>query len=171
MKRKPVAVQKANQAAKVGAAAETKTAETVKAEVKDTVKAVETKISEKVNDAAAKTSEIVNDAAAKASEKAVEKAAETKEAVKTAAKKTAAKVATKKETKAAEKEALVPEVYIQYTGREANEKDVIERIKAAYVAEGHRAGSIKSLRVYFKPEEDAAYYVINQKYPGRVSLF
>ena len=39
------------------------------------------------------------------------------------------------------------------------------------VADGHRASSIKSLQVYLKPEEFAAYYVINQKFAGRVDLF
>ena len=179
MKKKQVAVKNLGQTVKTGIAAEAKPTETVKTEVKDTVKTVEAKISEKVTTAAAKTSEAVsgaaekagekvNNVAAKANEKVVETAAETKEAVKTAAKKTAEKVVAKKETK---KATLTPEVYIQYTGREANQNDVIEKVKASYVADGHRAGSIKSLQVYLKPEEDAAYYVINQKYAGRVSLF
>jgi len=48
---------------------------------------------------------------------------------------------------------------------------VIEKAKNEFVAEGHRASSIKSLQVYLKPEEFAAYYVINQKFAGRVDLF
>lgn len=48
---------------------------------------------------------------------------------------------------------------------------MIERATQAYVADGHRASSIKSLQVYLKPEESAAYYVINSKYAGKVDLF
>ena len=47
----------------------------------------------------------------------------------------------------------------------------VDRIKAEYVAQGHRASSIKSLKVYLKPEDNAAYYVINDKLAGRVDLF
>lgn len=46
-----------------------------------------------------------------------------------------------------------------------------EKVKAQFVAEGHRAGAIKKLDIYIKPEENAAYYVINEKFSGRVDLF
>ena len=71
----------------------------------------------------------------------------------------------------AAKEELKPEVFIQYQGNEAIVADVIEKAKNEFVADGHRASSIKSLQVYLKPEEFAAYYVINQKFAGRVDLF
>lgn len=92
---------------------------------------------------------------------------------KTVAKKTkeTAKKATTKTTKKAVKEELKPEVYIQYQGREAVVADAIEKAKEAYIADGHRVSSIKSLQVYLKPEEYAAYYVINKKFAGRVDLF
>ena len=79
--------------------------------------------------------------------------------------------AAKKAAAKAAKEELVPEVFIQYQGNEAIVADVIEKAKNEFVAEGHRASSIKSLQVYLKPEEFAAYYVINQKFAGRVDLF
>lgn len=92
-------------------------------------------------------------------------AAEAKAATKTAVKKAAAKKAAPK------KEELKPEVFIQFQGQEAVVADVIEKAKKQFEAEGHRASSIKSIQVYLKPEEYAAYYVINQKHAGRVDLF
>jgi hypothetical protein len=71
----------------------------------------------------------------------------------------------------ADKGELKPEVFIQFAGTEAVVADVTEKIKASYVEEGHRVSSIKSLQVYLKPEENAAYYVINQKTAGKVDLF
>ena len=68
-------------------------------------------------------------------------------------------------------EELKPEVFIQFQGQEAVVADVIEKAKKQFEAEGHRASSIKSIQVYLKPEEYAAYYVINQKHAGRVDLF
>ena len=99
-----------------------------------------------------------------------EKQAEVLQAAKPVKEKKPSRAAKKAAAKAA-KEELVPEVFIQYQGNEAIVADVIEKAKNEFVAEGHRASSIKSLQVYLKPEEFAAYYVINQKFAGRVDLF
>ena len=48
---------------------------------------------------------------------------------------------------------------------------VVENAKNAFIAEGHKASEIKEIQVYVKPEEYAAYYVINQEFSGRVNLF
>ena len=73
----------------------------------------------------------------------------------------------KRETKVAEKK---DEVYVQFAGEEFEVQEVMERAKAAYVAEGHRACAIKSVRLYIKPEERKAYYVINEKAAGSIDL-
>lgn len=105
------------------------------------------------------------------------KAAVAKEETKEAVKETAKPVKEKKPSRAAkkaaakEKEELKPEVFVQYQGKEAIIADVVEKAKGEFVATGHRVSSIKSLQVYLKPEEFAAYYVINQKFAGRVDLF
>ena len=54
---------------------------------------------------------------------------------------------------------------------EESAKEVVEKVKALYVAEGHRESSIKSLRVYMKPQEWKAYYVINDKIAGELPIF
>ena len=89
-----------------------------------------------------------------------------------AKKKEAAKKAPAKKKPAAKKKEAekVEEVYIQFHELEITAKEVIEKAKQAYVAEGHRESSIKSIRVYIKPEEKMAYYVINDKVAGGVSL-
>ncbi len=95
---------------------------------------------------------------------------EKKEAVKTAAKPVKEKKPSRAAKKAAKEEAK-PEIYVQYQGQEAVLAEVVEKAKNEFVAAGHRVSTIKSLRVYLKPEEFAAYYVINQKFAGRVDLF
>ena len=70
-----------------------------------------------------------------------------------------------------QKEQLTPEVYVQYHGEEVEQSAIIEKIKEQYVSEGHRAGNIKSLKLYLKPEDRAAYFVINDRYAGKVDLF
>lgn len=104
-----------------------------------------------------------------------EKASVEEEAAKEPAKKAAKPAAKKPATKAApakkEKEEVKPEVYIQFQGQEAVVEEVIEKAKKQFVDEGHRMSTIKTIQVYLKPEEYAAYYVINQKHAGRVDLF
>lgn len=86
------------------------------------------------------------------------------------------KAAVKPKKTVKEKETMVPELFIQYYDdpageQEANINDIVEKVKVAYVAEGHRESSIKSLKVYLKPQEWKAYYVINNKIEGQISLF
>jgi hypothetical protein len=97
-------------------------------------------------------------------------AAETK-AVATKVKETAKTKKSTKTAKSTSKDELKPEVFIQFYSSEAVVAEVVEKVKSKFVEEGHRASTIKSLQVYLKPEENAAYYVINQKTAGRVDLF
>ena len=122
-----------------------------------------------------KTTEKVEKAVEKTTEKVAEKAAEVKADVKDTVKKTTAKAAkaakTAKEAKPAKKEPVKPEIIVQYQNSEVDTAAVEERVKAQFVAEGHKAGFIRKLNIYIKPEEYSAYYVINDKFSGRVDLF
>ncbi|HAX08232.1 MAG TPA: hypothetical protein DCX93_09290, partial [Butyrivibrio sp.] len=62
-------------------------------------------------------------------------------------------------------------LYVQFAGNEVTEADIIDKVKAAYVAEGHKESAIKEINLYVKPEEYAVYYVINDKAIGKVNLF
>lgn len=77
-----------------------------------------------------------------------------------------------KETVAAKKAAVqkVEEVYLQAGGCEWNVSDCKERAVAAFVADGHKASSVKKLVIYLKPEEGKAYYVINDSENGSIDL-
>lgn len=113
-------------------------AATVKAEGKATTetKTVETKVAE------------VKATETKAAEaKAVEtKKAETKPAAKT--------------TRATKKEAVV-NVYLQYAGKEILAEDIVSKAKAAFVEAGNKEADIRTIDVYVKPEDNAAYFVVN----------
>ncbi|MBQ8316438.1 MAG: hypothetical protein IJ427_00790 [Lachnospiraceae bacterium] len=104
-------------------------------------------------------------------EKAVETAPVVEEAVtekKKPGRKPGSKNTTAKtETKKVEKK---DEVFVQFAGEEFAVEEVMEKAKAAYIAEGHRASAIKSVRLYIKPEERKAYYVINDKAAGSIEL-
>lgn len=119
-------------------------------------------------------------------EAAKEVAKEATKAVKKTAKKTAA--GAKKTTAAAKKAAktttdnvkntasksytklTLKETYVQAYGKEYKESEILEKVEQAYKEAGHRISSIKSLQLYIKPEDSAAYYVINSKFTGKVEL-
>ena len=86
---------------------------------------------------------------------------------KTTTAKTTTKAATTKKT-ATKKETVIT---IQHQGNEVTVATVEANVTAAFVAEGHKASEIKTLNIYVKPEEYAAYYVINGEFTGRVYLF
>ncbi len=96
------------------------------------------------------------------------------EAKKAPAKKAPAKKAATTEKKAPAKKAAAKAetvITVQFGGNEVAIATVEEKVKAQFVAEGHKASSIKSLNIYVKPEEASAYYVINGDVTGRVDLF
>ena len=111
----------------------------------------------------------VEKAVEKTTEKVAEKAAEVKADVKDTVKKTTAKAT--KAAKAAKKEPVKPEIIVQYQNSEVDTAAIEERVKTQFVAEGHKAGFIRKLNIYIKPEEYSAYYVINDRFSGRVDLF
>lgn len=90
-----------------------------------------------------------------------------------AKKATTTKTTTTKKATTAKKETVKKEtvITIQHQGNEISVATIEENVKAAFVADGHKASSIKTLNIYVKPEEYAAYYVINDEFTGRVYLF
>ena len=61
-------------------------------------------------------------------------------------------------------------VTVEYAGNQYEERAILSGIKDAWVAAGKKVKDIKELSVYIKPEEGAAYYVINDKESGKVDL-
>ena len=62
---------------------------------------------------------------------------------------------------------LAPELYVEAGDKQYNITDIIDRAKADYRST-HKVG-VQSCKVYVKPEESAAYYVIN-KVSGKLDL-
>lgn len=87
------------------------------------------------------------------------KKAEPKPAAAKASKPVAAKNA-KSAAKTAAKEPF-KKIEIQFHGNNVNVDDLIEKVKAAYAAEGNSAATVKNIELYIKPEENMVYYVID----------
>lgn len=57
---------------------------------------------------------------------------------------------------------------MQFAGKEFAMDAVVEAAKADFKA--NNKGCVRTINVYVKPEEDAAYYVVNGKVTGKVEL-
>ena len=139
-------------------------------------------IPESAKETVEKTVSEIKKEAAETAKPAVEKAKNGVKKVKAGAKKAAAK-AQKKSVETAEKAKTAvaraadkavkgesaPVVYVQYQGAEEKVEDLLAAAKAAFAAE-HAHTKVTDLKLYIKPEERAAYYVVNEKFTGRVDF-
>ncbi len=86
------------------------------------------------------------------------------------AKKTTARKTTTRKT-AAKKAEPVTEVYVQYWGKEIHTSEVADRIKKIWTEDmGKKASELKDLKIYIKPEDNGAHYVINGDVTGFIGL-
>lgn len=94
-----------------------------------------------------------------------------KKTVKSTVETTPAVEAVEKETvKAAKKPAKKQEVYIQFGEHSVLEKDVLDKVKKAWTGSGKKVSEMIDVKVYIKPEDAMAYYVINEDFTGSVEL-
>lgn len=121
-----------------------------------------------VKDALDDVKDVLEDAAETVVAKAKPVAKKVKPAAKRAAKAgaEAAQAVVESAKKATPKK---PECYLQFNGKEINMDSLIATAKAEFKEENKRSAII-TCRVYVKPEEGAAYYVINDDYFGRIAL-
>lgn len=115
---------------------------------KTTVKTAEAEVKK----TATKTTPVKTES--KPAAKAVE--TKTKAAKKTTVAKTTRKPAAKKGTE------VKADVFVQFGGKEFSEEAIMSKVVAAWEAEGKKASAIKKAKLYIKPEDGKAYYVINE---------
>ena len=162
-----MAVKKASSTTK--AATEKKAAVKPAAEVKETAKPAV-----KAEKATAKAIETKKDTTKKLETKAavlVDTPEETKAAeTKTAEKKAPAKKAAVKKP-AAKKAEVKTEIFLQFADKEYTEKEIFQKVKEIWTKVlKNKVGDMKDVKIYLKPEESAAYYVVNGDTTGKVDL-
>lgn len=121
-----------------------------------------------------KTAEKVSASAKKAT---VASVSAEKEALKEQKQESTKKVAVKKNVKTAEvkkakeKKAGKVELYVQFSNQEVVTDAVLERVKQAYMTAGNEMTENDDIRIYIKPEENKAYYVVNNGYTSDIVLY
>lgn len=136
----------------------------VESTVMGTAKEVAKKVVAEAKEAAPKTARKTTAKAAKAV-KAVE------ETVADAAVKVEKKAEEVKKAAAPKKTAVKETVYLQYLGKEINKDDLMKAVKEIWTKEmKNKVSDLKSVTLYIKPEENMAYYVINNDVTGSIAL-
>lgn len=57
-------------------------------------------------------------------------------------------------------------VYVEFYGEQISKDELVKEAEKIWVAAGKKASDIKKIDLYVKPEEDKAYYVINDELDG-----
>lgn len=135
----------------------------------ETVKVAAGKAASSVKATAEKAKKQAENAATETKKQAEVVAEETKNAT-AAAKKTVKKATTKKPAK--KKVEMTQSAVLQFGGEDFKIDEIIANAQAAFKAENKRK-TITDIKVYIKPEERAAYYVVtsgDSEYAGRIDL-
>lgn len=143
---------------------------TKKAEPKTTTAktAIEKEAPAKIAAEPVKAAEAATPAKAVTTKKTTEKASVKKTP---AVKKTAEKKPAARKTAAKKAAPANTEVYVQFWGKEVYAKDVVESIKKIWTDEmGKKESELRDLKVYIKPEDNGAHYVINGDITGFLGL-
>ena len=56
--------------------------------------------------------------------------------------------------------------YVEFNGKKKLYQDIIDEVKEIWKAKGGKVKDINTVDIYFKPEEDMCYYVINEEETG-----
>ena len=112
--------------------------------------------------------EEVKETVKKAAKKVAAKAEDTAEKAVKTVKKAAAKKTATKTTKKAD---LKTEFFLQFSGKEYTEKEILKKVKDVWTKDlKNKVGDMKDVKIYLKPEESAAYYVVNGDTTGKIDL-
>ena len=63
---------------------------------------------------------------------------------------------------------LVPALILQYQGGDVDLQALVEQAKAMF-KEQHKRKRITDMKMYFKPEEHVAYFVINESFEEKIA--
>lgn len=143
----------------------------LKEKAKPVIEDVKEKAKPVIEDVKEKASPVIEEVKEKSAPVAQAVKEKTEPATKIVKEKAAAATETvKKSVKSVTEKFVDQQVFIQYKGKEVLVKDIEKQAEEQYVNDGNKAGVLKEIKIYIKPEDNAAYYVINDSYSGKVSF-
>ena len=68
------------------------------------------------------------------------------------------------------KKSIKSTVFMQFAGRECNVDHIMDQAEADWCEKGNRRTGINTIELYLKPEESAAYYIVNEIEAGKIII-
>lgn len=62
------------------------------------------------------------------------------------------------------------DLYIEFRDKKVEHKKLIDMAKNLWKSEGRKVKDLTSMELFFKPEENACYYVFNKEYTGHFEV-
>ena len=75
-----------------------------------------------------------------------------------------------KAKKTTTKKDIKTSLFVEYYGKQVEDKAIIAAAKKAWTKAGNKVSDIKSMELYVKPEDAAVYYVINKTESGKIEF-
>ena len=57
---------------------------------------------------------------------------------------------------------MIKNLYFEYAGENFNADEIVKAVKADWVAMGNKVKEMADAKIYVKPEDGKAYYVVNE---------
>jgi len=61
-------------------------------------------------------------------------------------------------------------VFVEFRGKKIERKQLIDSVKALWIEKGNKVKDLKTVDLYYKPEENVCYYVINSEITGNFEV-
>lgn len=68
------------------------------------------------------------------------------------------------------KKSIKSTVFMQFAGRECNVDHIMDQAEADWCEKGNSRADINTIELYLKPEESAAYYIVNEIDAGKIII-
>lgn len=68
------------------------------------------------------------------------------------------------------KKSIKSTVFMQFAGRECNVDYIMDQAEADWCEKGNSRTDINTIELYLKPEESAAYYIVNEIDAGKIII-
>lgn len=60
--------------------------------------------------------------------------------------------------------------FVEFMGMKVEQKKLMEQLKDIWRNQGNKMKDLKNVELYYKPEEKACYYVVNEEYTGKFDI-
>lgn len=62
------------------------------------------------------------------------------------------------------------DLFIELNGKKTDHKVLKEKVKEDWKSAGNKVKDLQTLEMYYKPDEDSCYYIINGTTKGKITI-